>query len=79
MDREREGEARDALRRVVLIADRNWTIQQVGEEQGGGIKLLTVDELSRPMPMTLFNTNREKVRLYQALFSDRDQLPWEAS
>lgn len=45
--------------------------------KGAGIKLMTVDELSEQMPMTLYNTNRERVRLYQALFSDRDSLPWE--
>jgi hypothetical protein len=43
----------------------------------GGVKLLSMEELSVAMPMTLYNTVREKVRLYQALFSDRDRLPWE--
>ena len=42
-----------------------------------GVKLLSMDELSVAMPMTLYNTGRDKVRLYQALFSDRDRLPWE--
>jgi hypothetical protein len=46
--------------------------------QSAGIKLMTVDELSIDMPMTLFNTDRAKVKLYQALFSDREPLPWEA-
>ena len=45
--------------------------------KGAGVKLMTVDELSVEMPMTLYNTDREKVRLYQALFSDRSALPWE--
>ena len=43
--------------------------------KGGGIRLMTVDELSLQMPMTLFNTGRDDVRLYQALFCDRNQLP----
>ena len=47
--------------------------------KGAGIKLLTVEELSIEMPMTLYNTDRERVRLYQALFSDREKLPWDAS
>ena len=42
-----------------------------------GIRLMTTDELSVEMPMALYNTDREKVRLYQALFSDRASLPWE--
>ncbi len=46
--------------------------------KGGGIKLMTTDELSQEIPMTLFNTNGGQVRLYQALFSDREHLPWEA-
>jgi hypothetical protein len=45
--------------------------------KGGGIKLMTAEDLATSMPMTLYNTSREKVRLYQALFSDRDKLPWE--
>lgn len=44
----------------------------------GGVKLLSMEELNVAMPMTLYNTGRERVRLYQALFSDRDRLPWEA-
>lgn len=47
--------------------------------KGAGIKLMTVDELSAQMPMTLYNTDKSKVCLYQALFSDRERLPWEAS
>lgn len=40
--------------------------------QGGGIKLLSFDELSIPVPLTLYNTAKSNVRLYQALFSDRE-------
>lgn len=46
--------------------------------KGGGIRLLTVDELGTEVPMTLFNTGAGEVRLYQALFSDRNRLPWES-
>jgi hypothetical protein len=47
--------------------------------RGAGIRLLTTEELSLQVPMTLFNTTRESVRLYQALFSDRNALPWVPS
>lgn len=44
-----------------------------------GVKLMTPSELAIPMPMTLFNTEKNNVRLYQALFSDREQLPWDGA
>ncbi|MCX6107135.1 MAG: hypothetical protein NTY08_15015 [Proteobacteria bacterium] len=44
---------------------------------GAGVKLMTTEELSVEMPMTLYNTNRNNVKLYQALFSDRELPPWE--
>jgi hypothetical protein len=44
--------------------------------RGAGIRLLTTDELSLQVPLALFNTARESVRLYQALFCDRNALPW---
>ena len=39
---------------------------------GGGIRLMTVADLSYRVPLVLFNTQREDVTLYQALFSDRE-------
>ena len=45
--------------------------------KNSGIKLLTVKDLSQEVPMTLFNTGKGKVCLYQALFSDREALPWQ--
>lgn len=45
--------------------------------KGGGIRLMTADELDTALPMTLYNTAPNQVRLYQALFSDRERLPWE--
>ena len=50
----------------------------LGLLHGAGIKLLTTEELSLQIPMTLYNTARNNVRLYQALFSDREGQPWEA-
>lgn len=38
---------------------------------GGGIRLMTVAELSLKVPLALFNTKQDEVTLYQALFSDR--------
>jgi hypothetical protein len=46
--------------------------------KSAGIKLMTTQELSVEMPMTLYNTNKKKVCLYQALFSDRELPLWEA-
>lgn len=40
-----------------------------------GIRLMSAEELACQMPMQLYNT--KNVRLYQALFSDREALPWE--
>ena len=46
--------------------------------QAAGIRLMTVEELSMAMPMALYNTARDRAKLYHALFSDREHLPWEA-
>jgi len=46
--------------------------------KGAGIKLLGADDLSQPLPLALFNTARGDVKVYQALFSDRNKLPWES-
>jgi hypothetical protein len=42
---------------------------------GRGVKLLPADILKEPVPLTLFNTPRDKVSLYQALFTDKP-IPW---
>lgn len=44
-----------------------------------GIHLLGLEVLLHPVPIRLFNTERENTRVYQALFSDCDVLPWEES
>jgi hypothetical protein len=41
-----------------------------------GIRLLTPRELVETIELQLFNTPRGKTCLYQALFSDRAELPW---
>jgi hypothetical protein len=41
-----------------------------------GIRLLTPRELTQPIQLSLYNTPPGQTRLYQALFSDRPNLPW---
>lgn len=43
------------------------------------IRLLDRDALLIPVPMRLFNAEPENTRVYQALFTDTDILPWEES
>lgn len=47
------------------------------ELERSGLKVLDRSTLSRPIPLRLFNTAPDSVRLYQALFTDTDVLPWE--
>lgn len=54
-----------------------FELKIMGLLEKAGVKLLSTEELMMKTPMTLYNTEREKVRLYQALFSDREKLPWE--
>ena len=42
-----------------------------------GIHLLDKVTLETPIALKLFDTEPENVRVYQALFSDRDVLPWQ--
>jgi hypothetical protein len=42
-----------------------------------GFLFLSQEELETPILMKLFSTDRGRVKLYQALFSDTDLLPWE--
>ncbi|MGH3800347.1 MAG: hypothetical protein ACRDTD_09495 [Pseudonocardiaceae bacterium] len=41
------------------------------------LQILSKEELEQPVPLRLFNTDPGNVRVYQALFSDIDILPWE--
>ena len=45
--------------------------------QLAGLELLDADTLERMIPMTLYVTKHENVRVFHALFSDIDVLPWE--
>lgn len=42
-----------------------------------GLRLLDKEELEQTVPLRLFNTDPGDVRVYQALFSDIDVLPWQ--
>lgn len=42
-----------------------------------GITAIDRETLTRPFPLTLPNTTPGDVRIYQALFTDTDVLPWE--
>jgi hypothetical protein len=42
-----------------------------------GINLLDREAMSKPIAIRLFNTKEENARVYQALFTDSDVLPWE--
>lgn len=68
-----------------LVLDQTDRIDLTGPERKvldllrlSGIKLLGVDELSISVPITLYNTEKSQAKLYHALFSDREALPWEA-
>lgn len=41
------------------------------------IRLLTSDELSIEVPIGLYSSSKYKPRLYHALFSDTERLPWD--
>jgi hypothetical protein len=41
------------------------------------IRLLTSQELRIEVPIGLYSSSKEKPRLYHALFSDSEKLPWE--
>lgn len=41
------------------------------------IRLLTSQDLRIEVPIGLFSSAKDKPRLYQALFSDTEKLPWE--
>lgn len=49
----------------------------VEEAQSFGFSFLTKALLEMPIGLTLQNASRENTRLYQALFSDTDILPWD--
>ena len=42
-----------------------------------GVQLLDRHTLEEPIALRLYNTEPEETRLYQALFTDASQLPWQ--
>lgn len=40
--------------------------------------ILGQQELGQPCPLKIHNTDPENMRIYQALFSDTDVLPWKS-
>jgi hypothetical protein len=42
-----------------------------------GLKLLTQEELERPIALQLFNVDRASARVFHALFTDSPGLPWD--
>ena len=54
-------------------ATENLLIQLIATN---GIHLLDKETLEIPIDLKLFDTEPENVRVYQALFSDRDVPPW---
>lgn len=43
------------------------------------LRIMRREELEQPIELRLFNTDPENTRIYQALFSDTDILPWAHS
>lgn len=65
-----------------VIADECGDIVEEEERllrllEAEGLTTLDRDTLLRPIPLRLSNTAPEQVRLYQALFTDTDVVPWE--
>lgn len=56
----------------------DFEVKMIDILKTGGVRVLGSEELATPMPLSLFNTPRDAVRVYQAFFSDRPKLPWEA-
>jgi hypothetical protein len=49
----------------------------IGELRESGFRLLGQAELEQPIPLRLFKVDPGKVRVYHALFTDTDGLPWD--
>ncbi|WP_437480734.1 hypothetical protein WME75_36180 [Sorangium sp. So ce1014] len=54
--------------------DEYWILEACRQH---AIEVLRLDVLKTPIGLRLFDTDPERVRLYQALFSDNDYLPGE--
>ena len=55
----------------------DFEVKMIDILKASGIRFLTADDLTLKLPMTLFNTAKDATCVYQALFSDRPNLPWE--
>lgn len=69
-------------RAVLEVVDSDSTKNSLAENQiirllaNHGVSLLEEENLETPIDLKLFDTDPRNVRVYQALFSDRDVLPW---
>lgn len=69
-------------RRVLTADDRDLTVpeRKIVDLLGGRkLRIMRREELERHIELRLFNADPENVRIYQALFSDTDILPWTCS
>lgn len=57
-----------------LSDKERWLIGRLRE---AGFRLLGQAELEQPVPLRLFKVDPGKVRVYHALFTDTDGLPWD--
>ncbi|HEX5447272.1 MAG TPA: hypothetical protein VFW87_25880 [Pirellulales bacterium] len=67
---------------VLLDPDRStlsaFERSVTGVLEQAAMTVLGENALSHPIGLRLFNTTAERVKVYQALFSDADALPWSA-
>jgi len=69
-------------RQILATDDRDLTAPErriVDLLTGHKLRIMRREELEQPIDLRLFNTDSENVRIYQALFSDTDILPWAYS
>jgi hypothetical protein len=57
-----------------LSRDEHWLISKVSTS---GLRFLGRQELEVPIPLQLVGTDPQYVRVYQALFTDSEILPWD--
>jgi hypothetical protein len=59
-----------------LTGDEQWLMGKVAEHS---LRLLSREELERPVPLNLVEIDPQYVRVYQALFTAGEILPWDRS
>jgi hypothetical protein len=57
-----------------LSQHERWLISKVS---AAGLRLLQKEELEVPVPLHIAGTDPQHVRVYQALFTDTEILPWD--